>query len=110
MWTLRARYWRAYRFIEGARTYDAVSSPQQAFEAAKAFGEFQRLLADLPAPRLHESIPDFHNTSKRFAALEHAVADRCGGTWRRGADGDRVCGVAESDCDGARRTRNCRSA
>jgi hypothetical protein len=75
------RYWRAYRFITGARTYDAVSSPRQAFEAAKAFGVFQAQLVDLPAPRLEESIPDFHNTAKRFAALERAVvadvARRC---------------------------------
>jgi hypothetical protein len=68
------QYWRAYRFIEGARTYDVVRSPKQAFEAARAFGKFQRLLADLPGPRLEESIPDFHNTPKRFAALEQAVA------------------------------------
>ena len=73
------RYWRAYWFIERARTFDSVDSPRQAFEAARAFGEFQRLLADLPEPRLHESIPDFHNTLKRFAAFERAVAaDRAG--------------------------------
>ena len=76
------QYWRAYRFIEGARTYDVVCSPAQAFEAAKAFGEFQRLLADLPEPRLAESIPDFHHTAKRFATFEQAVAadavGRCG--------------------------------
>jgi aminoglycoside phosphotransferase (APT) family kinase protein len=67
-------YWRAYLFIEKARTYDAAQSPQQAFEAAKAFGQFQKLLADLPGPRLHETIPDFHHTPKRFARLEQAVA------------------------------------
>ena len=67
-------YWRAYRFIEGARTYDAVESTEQAFQAAKAFGRFQQMLANLPAPRLHETIPDFHNTPKRFKALEEAVA------------------------------------
>jgi hypothetical protein len=66
-------YWRVYIFIEKARTFDAVESPQQAFEAAKAFGQFQKLLADLPAPRLHDTIPDFHHTPKRFAALEKAV-------------------------------------
>jgi Phosphotransferase enzyme family len=66
-------YWRAYIFIENARTYDAVESPQQAFEAAKAFGRFQKLLADLPAPRLHDTIPDFHHTPKRFAAMEKSV-------------------------------------
>jgi hypothetical protein len=67
-------YWRTYVFIENARTYDAVESTKQAFEAAKAFGRFQGLLADLPAPRLHDTIPDFHNTPKRFAALEQAIA------------------------------------
>ncbi len=66
-------YWRAYRFIEGARAFDAVESPQQAFQAAKAFGEFQKLLVDLPAPPLHDTIPGFHNTPKRFAAFEQAV-------------------------------------
>jgi len=67
-------YWRAYRFIEGARTYDAVESAEQAYEAAKAFGRFQQMLASLPAPRLHETIPDFHNTPKRFRSLEQAIA------------------------------------
>lgn len=66
-------YWRAYIFIEKARTYDAVESPAQVFAAAKAFGRFQRLLTDLPAPRLHDTIPDFHHTPKRFAAMEKAI-------------------------------------
>jgi hypothetical protein len=69
----RGNYWRAYLFIENARSYDSIESPQQAFEAAKAFGRFQKLLADLPAPRLHDTIPDFHHTPKRFAALESAI-------------------------------------
>ncbi|MEI7881569.1 MAG: aminoglycoside phosphotransferase family protein [bacterium] len=70
--------WRAYIFVEKAKTFDAVESPKQAFEAARAFGQFQCLLADLPAPRLHETIPDFHHTPKRFAALERAIeADVC---------------------------------
>jgi Phosphotransferase enzyme family len=66
-------YWRTYIFIEKARTYDAVETPQQAFEAARAFGRFQQLLADLPGPRLHETIPDFHHTPKRFVALKDAI-------------------------------------
>ncbi len=67
-------HWRAYHFIERAHSYDAVENAQQAFEAAKAFGRFQQLLAGLPAPRLHDTIPDFHHTPKRFAALERAIA------------------------------------
>ena len=74
-WHLDAdgNYWRAYRFIDGARTYDAAVSTEQAFQAARAFGQFQQQLADLSAPPLHDTIPDFHNTPKRYAALERAI-------------------------------------
>lgn len=68
-------HWRMYFFIENARTFDAVESPGQAFAAARAFGQFQKLLADLGAPRLHDTIPDFHHTPKRLAALEKAIEE-----------------------------------
>ena len=71
-------YWRTYVFVEKAKTYDAIETPKQAFEAAKAFGTFQGLLADLPEPRLYDTIPDFHHTPKRFEAMEQALeADVC---------------------------------
>jgi Ser/Thr protein kinase RdoA (MazF antagonist) len=66
-------YWRMYHFIDNARTFDTVESPRQAFAAANAFGQFQKSLAGLPPPRLHETIPDFHHTPKRFAALQQAI-------------------------------------
>jgi aminoglycoside phosphotransferase (APT) family kinase protein len=65
--------WRTYFFIERAQSYDMVRSPELAFEAAKAFGAFQEGLVDLPEPRLNETIPDFHHTPRRFAALQAAV-------------------------------------
>jgi hypothetical protein len=68
-------WWRVYYFVERTRAVDVVESPAQAFAAARAFGQFQKLLADLPAPRLHDTIPGFHHTPKRFAALEKAIAD-----------------------------------
>ncbi len=67
-------YWRAWKFIEKARAYDAVESVEQAYQAAKAFGQFQKMLIGLPAPRLNDTIPDFHHTPKRFVAFETAVA------------------------------------
>ena len=70
----QGNYWRAYLFIEKALTYDIVESERQAFEAAKAYGRFQKLLADLPAPRLNDTIPDFHNTPRRFAAFEEVLS------------------------------------
>jgi hypothetical protein len=67
-------YWRAYLFVERTATYDSVRSADQAFQAGRAFGEFQSLLADLPAPRLHDTIPNFHHTPSRFTTLEQAIA------------------------------------
>jgi len=68
-------YWRCYLFIGGARTYDVIEKPEHAREAARAFGAFQRDLEDLPGPRLHETIPDFHHTRARFDALRRAVEE-----------------------------------
>src|SRR5215472_14237219 len=65
--------WRTFVFVEGVETYEAVQSPAQAYQAGRAFGEFQSLLVDLPGERLIETIPDFHNTRKRFSALQQAV-------------------------------------
>jgi aminoglycoside phosphotransferase (APT) family kinase protein len=66
-------YWRTFVFVEGVQTFEAVQSPEQAFQAGSAFGEFQSLLVDLPGERLHETIPNFHNTRKRFTALQQAI-------------------------------------
>jgi Ser/Thr protein kinase RdoA (MazF antagonist) len=66
-------YWRVYLMIERARTYDVLESKDQAFQAAKAFGEFQKQLVDIPGGRLHETIPDFHNTPKRFENFKKAL-------------------------------------
>lgn len=65
--------WRTYIFIEGAKTYDSIETPIQAREAARAFGEFQKQLTDLPGRRLNETIPDFHHTPKRFKKLLAAI-------------------------------------
>ena len=65
--------WRTYVFIEGARTYDQVEDVRHVYTAANVFGKFQRLLAGLPGERLHETIPDFHHTAKRFDAFVLAL-------------------------------------
>jgi Ser/Thr protein kinase RdoA (MazF antagonist) len=66
--------WRVYPFIERARGYDELETNEQAYQAARAFGEFQKLAATLSGGRLHETIPNFHNTPKRLEALEAAIA------------------------------------
>ncbi len=67
--------WRLVRYIDGARAPQAVGTPRQAEQAGRAFGAFQRLLADYDGPRLVETIPDFHNTPLRFEALDRVVAE-----------------------------------
>ncbi|MEM1085158.1 MAG: aminoglycoside phosphotransferase family protein [Verrucomicrobiota bacterium] len=72
-------HWRCYPFIEKARTYEAVVSLNQATAAARAFGGFQEMLADLPGERLFEVIPAFHDTRDRFLKLVGAFErDACG--------------------------------
>lgn len=72
-------YWRVYPFIEGARGHDVLETNEQAWQAARAFGEFQKLAATLGGERLHETIPDFHHTPKRLAALEEAISRNSAG-------------------------------
>lgn len=72
-------YWRMFRWIEGTHAPDRAETPEQAFRMAQAFGTFQRQLSTLPGPRLHETIAGFHDTPRRFAALEQAIeADAAG--------------------------------
>lgn len=67
-------YWRLLVFIANHKSYDIVDSPALAYEGGRAVGRFQAMLADMPEPPLHETIPDFHNTEKRLEWFENAVA------------------------------------
>jgi len=67
--------WRLSLLVEGTHTCDIIESPEQAFLTAAAFARFQQTLVDLPGGRLHETIPNFHNTALRFADFEKAVRE-----------------------------------
>ncbi len=79
-------WWRAFPFVEGTFSQDLPDSPEIFEECGAAFGRFQRRLNDFPAERLHETIPDFHNTPRRLERLEEAA--------RKDAEG-RLAGVRE---------------
>ncbi|MCH7872252.1 MAG: aminoglycoside phosphotransferase family protein [Planctomycetes bacterium] len=74
--------WRMFSFVENTRTFLTIDSPRRALAAARAYGEFQRMLIDLPPPPLFETLPGFHDTPKRLEAFDAAVrrdaAGRCG--------------------------------
>jgi hypothetical protein len=71
--TASGEHWRTFVFVEGVRTFESVESPAQAYQAGLAFGQFQAQLADLPNPRLADTIPHFHNSRRRFDLLVAAV-------------------------------------
>ena len=71
--TPSGEFWRAEVFIEGAQTYLTARDSQHYYNAARAFGEFQKYLDDFPIHELHDTIPDFHHTGKRFDAFLRAV-------------------------------------
>ena len=78
--------WRTCYFIEDSLCLERPEQDGDFYQSAVAFGRFQRQLLDFPAEQLHETIPDFHNTPKRLAALRKAVRrDRVG----RAADVER---------------------
>lgn len=90
-------YWRCFRFQEGTRSIDAVESPAQAYQAARAFGEFIRRLEGLPAPPLAETIPYFHDRDRRHAALQAAVlADSHGRAVSLGREIERTTAAFDS--------------
>ena len=72
-------YWRAYVYIDDTFSYDLVSKPDDFYQSALAFGNFQCLLSDYPAETLHETIKGFHDTWARFQVFKKAVEeDVCG--------------------------------
>jgi Phosphotransferase enzyme family len=66
--------WRAYRFVGNAHIINVATKPEEAFEAGRAFGCFQKLLSDLDASSLYETIPFFHHTPRRFARFKEVLA------------------------------------
>ncbi len=90
-------YYRIYKFIENARSYDLVENPEQLYQAAKAFGKFQRMLADYPAEKLHETIVDFHNTRVRYEQFKTALANDKAG--RAASVAEEIKFVLDRECD-----------
>ena len=69
-----AGYYRLLPFIENSHTIDVVQDPQMAYEAAKEFGKFTRLLSGFDANLLKITLPDFHNLSFRYKQFEEALS------------------------------------
>lgn len=62
--------WRCYNFIPDSVCYQLVEEPEQFYQSGSSFGHFLKQLSDYPASKLNETIPDFHNTIRRFEAFQ----------------------------------------
>ena len=72
-------YWRVYDFVEDSLCLQAPETPEDFYQSAVAFGNFQQQLKDFPADTLCEVIPNFHNTADRYRLFREALdADVCG--------------------------------
>lgn len=64
--------WRCMHYVPNSVCYQQVERPEQFYQSAISFGHFLRQLGDYPAESLHETIPQFHDTVKRFKDFEDA--------------------------------------
>lgn len=69
------QYWRLLVYVTDSMSYDKVERPEQFYDSAVSFGDFQYMLRDYPAHTLHETIVNFHNTPDRFRQLSEAIAN-----------------------------------
>ena len=64
---------RLFEFIEGSHSYDVLENPDLAYEAAKQFGKFTKLLAGFDINQLKITLLDFHNLTLRYTQFTNAI-------------------------------------
>jgi len=73
-------YFRLFPFVENSHSLNVLNKKEEAYEGAKQFGRFSKLLNDFDVTQLHITLPDFHNLILRFnqfiSAVENAPAQR----------------------------------
>ena len=72
-------HYRVYDFVEDSICLQSAETPEDFYQSAIGFGTFQQMLADFPAEKLHETIPNFHNTQDRYAQFKESVELDCVG-------------------------------
>jgi len=71
-------YWRVCLMIPDSKSLEEIT-PELSYEAGKAFGDFQSMLADIPEGTLGETIPNFHNMEFRLKQFSDAIKDDAAG-------------------------------
>lgn len=66
-------YFRLFPFIKNSHTINVAGNTNEAFEAARKFGEFTKLLSGFRVNTLKITLPDFHNLSLRYNQFLNAI-------------------------------------
>ncbi len=81
-------YFRLVPFVEGSHTVDVVNNVAEAYEAAKQFGKFTRMLRYFDASSLQITLPQFHDLELRF--VQFLQAPQAASAERKKAAGDLI--------------------
>lgn len=71
----KKQYFRLFPFIAQSHSVDMVHTPEQAFEAARQFARFTKLLSGFDTGQLKITIPQFHDLSLRYQQFTDALAN-----------------------------------
>ena len=66
-------YYRMFPFIYGSHTIDVVETKEQAYEAARQFGKFTKLLSGISIHQIKITLPSFHDLSLRYQQFQDAL-------------------------------------
>jgi Ser/Thr protein kinase RdoA (MazF antagonist) len=65
--------YRLFPFVEGSVSHNVASTPNQAYQAAKQFGRFTRLLKNIDTSKLALTIPGFHDLPGKLKSLDDSA-------------------------------------
>ena len=91
-------FWRLSNYVPSV-TFNSCDDLNVVRSAGEAFGDFQMMLSDFDAGALYYTIPDFHNTRKRYEKLKaDMAADPCGRVAEVRAELDWLLSVEDEAC------------
>ena len=67
-------FWRAISYVQGARSFDAITDLDHAREVGHALGTFQHLISDLPIETMADTLEGFHVTPRYLKSFDQTFS------------------------------------
>ena len=68
-------FWRVLNFIADHLVFESASDPEIAYEGARMFGNFTKMLSGLDPSQIGDTIPKFHNLKWRLSNLKESIRE-----------------------------------